>query len=106
MPYSIRTARLLFFEIAVSEATFPDMVINTTIDTVSAIPIEMVIPNIIPRAIRFIDNVNSITITTPGQGTLPTTSANRTGLVYFPDLKVSYVYCFFYFFLSICKCRV
>ena len=78
----------------VNEATFPDIVINTTIDTVSAIPIEIVIPNIIPRAIRFIDNVNSITITTPEQGVQPTTSANRTGLVYFSDLKVSNVSCF------------
>jgi len=94
MPYSIRTVRLVFFEIAVNETTFPDMVINTTIDIVKAIPIEMVIPNIIPRAIRFIDNVNNITITTPGQGILPTTSANRTGLVYLPYLKGLHVCCF------------
>jgi len=50
--YSIRIASLPFLVTIVSEAALPDIAIITTIDMVRAMPIEIVIPNIIPKVIK------------------------------------------------------
>ena len=80
--YSIRIASLPFLVTIASEAALPDIAIITTIDMVRAMPIEIAIPNIMPKVIKSIDNANNMTIATPGHGMLPTTKADKIGLTY------------------------
>ncbi len=73
---------VLFFWAMLNEASLPDIAIKTTIDMVRAMPIEIIIPSIIPKAIKSSDKANNMTITTPGHGMHPTTKADKIGLTY------------------------
>ena len=58
----------------------PDMPAMTTKVMVEAMPKEMVVPSKIPSQVKSKDMANNITITTPGQGMIPTAIAVINGL--------------------------
>jgi hypothetical protein len=81
-PCSIVYSKFVCLSAIDSKRAFPDKEIMTTVEMVRVIPIEIAIPKKIPKPIKFIDNANSITITTPRHGVMPMASAEITGLIY------------------------
>ena len=77
--FSSVIARLPCLASILSEMALLDMAITTTHVMVRAIPREMVIPSMMPNPTRFMDRANSMTITTPGHGIIPTTNADNKG---------------------------
>ena len=77
--FSIVIAKLPCLATIPSDMSLPDITNTTTHVMVRAIPIEMVIPSMMPNPTSFMDRANSMTITTPGHGIIPTTNADNKG---------------------------
>lgn len=77
--FSSVIARLPCLATIPSEMFLPDITITTTHVMVRAIPIETVIPNMMPNPTSSMDRANSMIITTPGHGIIPTTNADNKG---------------------------
>ncbi len=79
--YSRVVKILWWLEAKERTAALPDMPVMTIKVMVEAMPREMVIPSKIPSQVKSRDMANSITITTPGQGMIPTAIAVINGLL-------------------------
>ena len=78
--YSSVVKILLWLEARERTAALPDMPAMTIKVMVEAMPREMVMPSSIPSQVKSRDMANNITITTPGQGMIPTAMAVINGL--------------------------